>query len=114
MALGTIQETRRRVMVPFLEVALAGTTHAQIEKVGEVDEDGLSEMFSCVLSLDNAVWMQFDMLRDMRRAVGDLATVVNQDALEGARLRQALRYAERIRAEADKLMTALKVVAKEA
>lgn len=113
MGLGTVEGTDRTVMVPFLETVLAGTTHGEIGHMGEVDDDGLSEVLSCVLSLDNAIWMQFDMVRDTRQAVGDLTAVVKRDAMEGRRLSQALHFAERLREEADGLVTALKLVAEE-
>ena len=100
MSIGSIDEQKRSVVVPYIELIFAGFRQGTINQ-GKEEEELLEELFSQVVSLENAIWMLSDMASDIRAACLRLRTVVNPGALENVRLKLARDYAERLRQQAE-------------
>lgn len=102
---GQIAESKTTILIPFVEVSIRGF---QQNEISELDTDAgeeipkTRELFGHTLSLDNAVWLTYDMAHDLRQACSDLKSTVGDNAkLDRARLAYTRHYADQLRLQAE-------------
>jgi hypothetical protein len=112
LATGLDQESENFVLVPFVETIIHGTTQKEAVENGGLSEN-LDVIFSRTLPLENALWLGFDLLRDIRVASENLEKLVDgRIAFEPSRLEHARRFAGLARAEAERCEIALEAFSK--
>lgn len=98
-------EGERPVLLPFVEMMFAGTRQGDAPD-GDVTAR-LEPVFSRTLPLENALWLSFDVVRDIRLSCARLRGMIEGNvAFDGARLAHARYYADQLRMEAE-MCTAL-------
>jgi hypothetical protein len=101
IATGYLEEGEDRpVLLPFVEMMFAGARQGDVPD-GEVNAK-LEPIFSRTLPLENALWLSFDVVRDIRLACATLRGMIQGNAsFDAARLAHARHYADRLRMEAE-------------
>lgn len=104
------EDNNRNVLVPFIETVIHGTTQGEaVAHQGETDgSPELAPIFSRTLPLENALWLAFDLIRDIRVAAESMGSMVEGAIdLERSRLEHARRFASFAREEAKRCEDAL-------
>lgn len=99
------EEGERPVLLPFVEMMFAGARQGDAPE-GDVGEK-VEPIFSRTIPLENALWLSFDVVRDIRLSCARLRGMVEGSiAFDSARLAYARHYADQLRMEAE-MCTAL-------
>ncbi|MGB3740270.1 MAG: hypothetical protein WA948_13090 [Pontixanthobacter sp.] len=110
LATGFDEDNERSVLVPFIETVIHGTTQGEAV-AHQGDTDGppeLAPIFSRTLPLENALWLAFDLIRDIRVAAENMSSMVEGSIdLERSRLEHARRFASFAGEEAKRCEEAL-------
>lgn len=106
LGMGYLEDEHRHVLVPYVEIKIAGVTQGEMGP--SLKETDFNELFSHVLPLDNALFMAWDLVRDMRIACTRVQQLSGGGmALENVRLAHARNFAERLRGQAELCVTIL-------
>jgi hypothetical protein len=96
---GLVKESDRQVLLPHIEITIAGLPQKEVSAEKEPDA---RELLSKTLTLENALWLVFDITRDIRLACARLQKLTTGSlSLETARLRHSQFFAEQLRDQAE-------------
>lgn len=110
LATGFEESSKRPVLVPFVETVIRGITQREASEKGEIPEE-LEPIFERTLPLENALWLAFDLLRDIRMAASQLQMMVSGSvALEPTRLEHARIFTGLARDEAERCLQVLEAL----
>ena len=108
LATGFLEESGRPVLLPMVEMMFAGVRQGELADVEEDSEPKYEQVFSRTLPLENALWLVFDILRDMRLSFARLRTTIEGSAsFDDARIAHARSFAEQARMEAEMCVSLL-------
>ena len=94
LASASEQISGRPVLVPFVDLKISGLLQSSIEE--ETDEESFETLLSSTLPAENAVFLAFDMTRDLKVALQQLAASGEKLGLEPQRLKLARAFAEQL------------------
>lgn len=100
LATGFLEESQKPVLIPFVEMMFAGVRQGDVPDGEEPPK--LDPIFSRTLSLENALWLSFDVLRDIRLSCARLRRLIEGDlTFDPARIAHARHFADKARMEAE-------------
>ncbi|PZO70982.1 MAG: hypothetical protein DI636_04720 [Pelagerythrobacter marensis] len=100
LSTGYLEQEKKFVLLPFIEMSMRGMRQGELPDDGEIPSN-LETIFDRTLPLENAVWLVYDLIRDMRQACERLSNMVEGSiGLENDRLAQATDFAAAIAEEA--------------
>ncbi len=106
LSTGFNEDGKKPVLVPFVEMSLNGVKQGEVPE-GNPPSD-IPEIFSATLPYENALWLSFDMLRDMRIATERLRDLVSGSiGMDQSRMQHARFFAELAQVEAQKCVEAI-------
>lgn len=94
LATGRDEDRNIPVLLPFVDTVIHGITQGDIARHGNIPDE-LEPIFAKTLPLENAIWLAFDLLRDIRMASEQLMGAAGGNTeIEPTRLEHARRFAE--------------------
>lgn len=92
------------LLVPFVDMTFLGVQHKDIDDAE--DEPALTPVFQKTLTLENALWLAFDVIRDIRAECVTLGKLAGGEVgIDPARLAHARFFAEKAREQAEMCVT---------
>jgi hypothetical protein len=100
LATGRLEHDRSQVLVPFVEMTMLGVRQGDI---GEASgEPSLAPVFQGTMTLENALWLTFDIMRDIRQECATLNKIAKGEiSLDPSRVAHARFFAEMAREQAE-------------
>ncbi len=116
LAAGVEDDSGQSVLIPFVDLKIVGVGLAEMQP--DMEEDAFDTLLSKTLPVENAVFLSFDMVRDLRIGLQQLAGSSGDGmGIEPERLKLARVFAEELRKQAvgligtlDELVTGAEVV----
>lgn len=107
LATGRLEDDDRALLVPFIEMMIAGVTQGEVGDSEDIEGDAQT-IFSRTVPLENALWLAFDVVRDIRIACAKLRKSFSGEiAMDAGRLAHARFFAEQTRMQAEMCVTLL-------
>ena len=97
---GRFEHDRSQVLVPFVEMTMLGVRQGDIGEAGA--EPTLAPVFQRTMTLENALWLAFVIMRDIRQECATLNKIAKGEIpLDPSRMAHARFFAEMAREQAD-------------